>query len=160
MKKRNIILLSIICVLTGTFILFRIGTFRDSDNNILQMLNKILIGNSMIIYTSSDIELEKIKIIISFSDKVIFENGIFNNNIGEHYGGPNFDVYYENELIGRALHYNTNDWYVNEFVFNFFTNNKPRFTFKTIGKDYGFEEGYIWFDKADTLYFIESEIPY
>ena len=86
----------------GILILFRVGTFRGSDSDILQVLNKILVGNSMIVNTSSDIELEKIKINISFSDKVVFENGIFNNNIGEHYGGPNFDVYYENKLIGRA----------------------------------------------------------
>ena len=154
MKLKNIILLSFISVLIGILILFRVGTFRGSDSDILQVLNKILVGNSMIVNTSSDIELEKIKINISFSDKVVFENGIFNNNIGEHYGGPNFDVYYENKLIGRALHYNTNDWYVNEFIFVFFIdNNQPKFTFKTNGRTNGFGEGYIWISKNDTLYF-------
>lgn len=134
MKLKSKILLFVIVGILGIFIVFRIGIFRNSNSDLFQVLNKIFVGNKIIVKTSSNIELEKIKINIAYSDMTVFESGKFNNNIEDAHGGPIFDVLYENILIGRALHYNTNDWYVNEFVFNFFMDkNNPKFTFKTNG---------------------------
>jgi hypothetical protein len=88
------------------------------------------------------------------------KNGKFKNNIGESYGGPIFDVYYENNLIGKALHDNTNDWYVNEFSFNFFKHNgKVKFNFITNGKDKNGDEGYVWIDSENGKVNFQSFAP-
>ncbi len=152
MNKKPVI---IIIGLIGILLIFQTGVFRNSNSDILQFMNKVFVGNKMIVKTSEDIQEEKIRINIISSDKVVFNNKKFLDNIGDVYGGPNFDVYYEDKLIGRALHHNTNDWYVNEFVFKFFSdNNQMKFTFETNGKSSGGEAGYIWINKInDTLKF-------
>ena len=148
-------LLFILGGLFGTFLVLRIGILRDSESDFVQILNKIFAGNEVIVRAASNVELKKISINIAFSDRVVFENEKFNNNIGESYGGPIFDIYYENKLIGRALHDNTNDWYVNKYVFDFFNeNNQTKFTFKSIGKNKYGENGYIWINTTnDSIYF-------
>ncbi len=136
------------CILlfTTIFCIVRRGMFRKSESDILQALNKIFIGNEMVVKTSQSLKLEKVK--ITSSEKTVFENGKFLNNFEESYGGPNFDVFYDGNLIGKAFHDNTNDWYVNEFIFTFFElNGKVKFNFITNGKDRNGDEGYIWIEK-------------
>ena len=137
--------------------LFRFELFRNNHNDFLQKLNKVFVGNEMKITTRQDIDVNKIKINLAFSDKTVFEHNQFLNNIGEQYGGPIFDVYYDNLLIGRALHDNTNDWYSNEFLFDFYKDgNKIKFKFKTNGKDKEGEEGYIYIEKSNDSLNFES----
>ena len=150
MKLKTKILTITILGLIGTFIIFKIGLFRSSNNDIIQVLNKIFAGNEIIVSGTSEINLDAVLIKIAYSDKVVFQNNKFNDNIGKEYGGPIFDVFYNEALIGRGLHYNTNNWYVNRFVFDFFRkNNDVKFTFKTIGKSSGGQEGYIWIDSIN-----------
>ena len=159
MKKISIILIFCFLFISTVFCVFKSGIFRKSESDILQALNKIFIGNEMIVKTSQSLKLEKVKIKIASSEKSVFENGKFLNNLEESYGGPNFDVFYDGNLIGKALHDNTNDWYVNEFIFNFFElNGKVKFNFITNGKDRNGDEGYIWIEKnMDKLNFQSFE---
>ena len=156
-KPRNIVLMSIFLVFLGTIFVFRTGIFRASESEFLQILNSVFVGNDMIVEASPEIDIQKIKINKAFTEKTVFENSEFHNNIDKVYGGPKFDVYYDSFLIGRALHYNTNDWYVNEFVFYFYKDetNKPKFKFFTNGKS-GVEEGYIWISNNYNTMLYES----
>ena len=126
------------------FTIFRIGVFRKSESDFIQVINKALVGNKIKVKTTPEIDIDNIKINIAFSEKSVFINGKFLKNIEEAYGGPSFDIYYDNILIGRALHYNTNNWYVNEFIFKFFKeDNQIKFTYIANGKKCGINEGYI-----------------
>ena len=156
--KKFLVFSSILCVII--FCVFRTGIFRKSESDILQAINKIFLGNEMIVKTSKRLKLEKVKIKIASSEKLVFENGKFKNNIGENYGGPIFDVYYDGILIGKALHDNKNDWYVNEFIFNIFElNGKVKFNFITNGKDKNGDEGYIWIEKINNKLNFKSFKP-
>ena len=147
-------------ILIITYCVFKTGVFRKSENDALQVFNKIFIGNEMIVKTSNELELAKVKIKNTSSEKIIFENEKFKNNIGENYGGPIFDIYYDEILIGKALHDNTNDWYVNEFIINFFKlNGKVKFNFITNGKDKNGYEGYIWIEKENNKLKYQSFKP-
>ena len=148
--------------LAGLFIIiltFRFGLFRTSQNDIVQLLNKILIGDQMIIETSNEIDQGKLRINLAFTDKIVYEKSNFLDNIGKHHGGPEFDVYYDNNLIGRTFHFNTNDWYTNEYIFNFYKEKKQiKFKFKCNGRDSGGGDGYIYIIKrSDSLYFESYE---
>ncbi len=159
MTVRHRIIFILIILLITVIVLFRVGLFRTSQIDLIQVFNRYIVGNSMNVKCSNDLIKEKIKINIAWSYKTVYEHEHFLDNIDDIYGGPIFDVYYDNVLIGRALHDNTNDWYTNEFEFNFFSlNNQIKFTFKTKGRDKNGEEGYIWIKKVnDTLYYESYE---
>ena len=158
MKTIRIILLWWTVLLTLLLWIVKSGILRRSDNDFLQFLNKVFIGNQIIVTTTSDLALEKVKITLADSKETIFENMIFKDTIWEVYGGPIFDIYYEDMLLGRAFHDNTNDWYVNEFIFHVFkVNNKIRFNFTTHGKDKHGDEGYTRIEEnAKTSQFFHS----
>ena len=142
MKRKNIIILSIALICICGIIIIRVGLFRKSENEILQVFNKVFAGNSLTVNQTDSIDINKITILIS--DKVVFQGGHFLNNIEDEYGGPNFDIFYGDKLIGKAFHYNTNDWYVNKYVFNFFIEKcQTRFTFESMGKNFLSDE-YLW----------------
>lgn len=144
-KKILLIVFVLFCTI---FCIIRTGIARSSKSDFAQVLNKYFIGDEITVEASSVIDDELIKI-TDQDGKVFFENNEFFDNIGENYGGPIFDVYYNNKLIGKGLHDNKNDWYTSEYVFNFFkVGNKVRFKLTTIGKQ-GPEEGYIWIDKIN-----------
>jgi len=149
-----------IIILTGivlVFILFRFGLFRNSQSDFIQILNKVIVGDVMKVKANNDIDKNKIKINLAFSDKTVFENSHFFDNIGKQYGGPIFDVYYDKKLIGRAFHDNTNNWYTNEFLFNFYKEaNRIKFKFNTYGRDKKGEEGYIYIEKTNDSLNFES----
>lgn len=146
-KAIKIVLLSIILFILILRI-FKIGIIRDSKSDFIQIINKVFVGNQIIVTTSSDLSLQNVKITIANSGEVVFENGSFKDNIWEIYGGPVFDVYYQDRLVGHAFHDNTNDWYVNEFIFHFFKiNHQIRFNFTTHGKDKYGDEGYDWIEE-------------
>ncbi len=150
-------LYSVIVFLLITFFAFKTGVFRKSESDILQILNNVFLGNEMIVHTSNGLKLDKVKIKMASSEKIVFINGKFKNNIEESYGGPNFDVYYDEIHIGKGLHDNTNDWYVNEFIFNFFKlNGKVKFNFISNGKNKSGEEGYIWIEKEKEMSYYQS----
>lgn len=158
LKNKTLLLVPVIFLLV--FSIFRIGLFRNSKNDFVQVLNKVFVGNEMIVKFSPDIDLQKIKINLAFSDKTVFEQGRFLNNIGEAYGGPIFDVYYDNLLVGRAVYDNTNEWYVNEFLFDFFRDDKQiKFTFIPNGRDKYGDVAYIWIKKTNDSLSFESYRP-
>lgn len=157
MTRKIKVVISFLAGIILVILIFRVGLFRSSDNDFVQILNKVLIGNEMYVNTSKEIDRNKIKINLAFSDKIVFEQNKFLNNIGECYGGPIFDVYYDNLLIGRALHYNTNDWYTNEFIFDFYKEGKRiKFKFKTNRSNKNGAEGYIYIKKANDSLSFES----
>lgn len=160
MTRKNKIAISLLTSFILVIILFRFGLFRNSQNDFLQILNKVFVGDEMKLTTRQEVDEKKIKINLAFSDKTVFEHNKFLDNIGEQYGGPIFDVYYDNLLIGRALHDNTNDWYTNEFLFDFYKEaNRIKFKFKTNGRDNRGEEGYIHIEKSNDSLYYESYDP-
>lgn len=155
-SKKKFILFGITSLLI-LFCVFKTGAFRKSESDILQVINKLFLGNEMNVKVSNDLKIENVKIKISSSEKIVFENGHFLNNIGDSYGGPIFDVYYNGTLIGKALHDNRNNWYVSEFNFTIFNlNGKVKFKFITNGKDKNGDEGYIWIEKKGNKLNFES----
>ena len=125
----------------------------------VQILYKVFVGYQMTVNYTDDINCEKIKINSAASDKSVYKDGAFLGDIGEHYGGPSFDIYYSDNLIGRASTYNKNNWYTNKFEFDFYKENgKVRFKFKPYGPK-SLEDCYIWVDKRkDSIYYQSYEI--
>ena len=160
MTKKNKIAISLLTGIVLVIILFRIRLFRNSQNDFLQILNKVFVGDEMVVTVGQDIDENKIKINLAFSEKTVFEHNQFLDNIGKQYGGPIFDVYYDNLIIGRALHDNTNNWYTNEFIFDFYKDmNRIKFKFRTNGRDKKGEEGYIYIEKSNDSLNFESYDP-
>lgn len=155
MVKKRFILLSVLVVFLITILTFQYDLFRSNQNDLVQFLNRLLVGDKMIVKTRNNLEIKKVRINISNTDKIVFENNRFYNNIGNIYGGPMFDIYYDNTLLGKAFHWNTNDWYRNKFMFDVYQEqNQIKFKFKTIGKNKNGEQGYITIkDGLDSLYF-------
>jgi hypothetical protein len=56
-----------------SFCAFKFGVFRKSENDFVQVLNKLLVGNEMTIKTESDLKLENVKINIAGSKRNVFE---------------------------------------------------------------------------------------
>jgi hypothetical protein len=160
-KRKTTLVISLLGVLVLIIlivVIFRSGLFRNSRNDFVQVLNKIIIGNEMIVKVSPDVDKSKIK--IKLGEKTVFEQNQFLDNIGECYGGPVFDVYYDTLLIGRAGHSNTNDWYTNEYVFDFYRDGKRiKFNFRTNGRDKGGDAGYIFIEKLNDSLIFESYDP-
>ena len=157
MTRKSKIAISLLTSFVLVIVVFRFGLFRNSQNDFLQILNKVFVGDEMKITTKQDIDENKIIINLAFSEKTVFEHNHFLDNIGKQYGGPIFAVYYDNLLIGRALHDNTNDWYTNEFLFDFYKDaNKIKFKFETNGRDKNGEEGCIYIEKSNHSLNFES----
>ncbi len=157
MTQKNKIVISFLTGFILVIMLFRLGTFRNSQNDFLQILNKVIIGDEMKVRSGIDIDKNKIKINLAVSEKKVYEQNHFLDNIGEQYGGPFFDIYYDNQIIGQALNYNTNDWYTNEFVFDFYKEaNRIKFKFKTNGRDNSGADGYIYIEKINDSLSYES----
>ncbi|MGQ1786841.1 MULTISPECIES: hypothetical protein [unclassified Saccharicrinis] len=139
-KRIYILLVVLTCLLSVT--LTRLGLFSTSDSDIIQVINKVFAGNSILVNSTGGIELDKVT--IQILGETVFEKGKYLNNIKDTYGGPNFDVFYDDKLIGTVYHYNTNDWYVNQFKFDFyFEDNHPRFICKSKWKNWD-SCVYIW----------------
>ena len=155
--RQGLIIVAGITIL-GT-VAIRSEVFRSSENDFVQMLNAGLVGNVMVVESSSQVDEDKIR--INAGDKIVYGDNRFLNNIGQVYGGPVFQVYYDNELIGLAYHDNTNDWYTNKFYFRFFrVSDKIRFQFKTDGRDKKGEMGYQWITRQDAYTYHESFDPH
>lgn len=157
MKIKSKITLSFSVGIILLILSFRIGFFRNSGNDFIQFLNKILVGNEMRVNASNEIDINKIRINLVFSHKIVFEHNHFLDNIANYYGGPVFDVYYKDMLIGRAFHDNTNNWYTNKFDFDFYKERERiKFKFKTYGRDKNGEEGYTNIEKLNDCSIFES----
>ncbi len=145
-KLRNLVIIIIILIIV-LFALLKLGVLRTLEIDFVQKINRILIGNEMIVNASSEIDLMKIKINSANSINSVFVDGEFLDNIGNISNGPKFDVFYENILIGKALHSNSKDWYVNKFEFKFFRQKKEvKFTFSSRGNNK--HDSYIWITKV------------
>ena len=66
----------------------RSEVFRSSENDFVQMLNAGLVGNVMVVESSSQVDKDKIR--INAGDKIVYGNNMFLNNIGQVYGGSIF----------------------------------------------------------------------
>ena len=137
-------ILLLLVVLTG----LRVGLFRSCDSDAIQAANTFIAGNQVEVTTSRNLDPEAVE--IRGSQGVVFRRGEFLGNIAEEYGGPHFAVFYNRQKVGSTFHYNTNDWYTNEFVFHFFRDavGRVRFTVATKGKRAP-ESGYIWLTRQD-----------
>jgi hypothetical protein len=154
----NWIKIGMIAVL-GFGIIVRVGVFRESDSPFLQVLNRYILGNQLVFKCSKEIDPALIRIHEGFGGRLLYEKNRLVNPISDWYGGPFFDVYYNNQLLGMGIHDNTNNWHTNEFTFTFFVNAKehrPQFTFDSKGKDQGGEKCYIWIRETRDSIFKES----
>lgn len=87
MVKKRFILLSVLVVFLITILTFQYDLFRSNQNDLVQFLNRVLVGDKMIVKTRNNLEIKKVRINISNTDKIVFENNRFYNNIGNIYGG-------------------------------------------------------------------------
>jgi hypothetical protein len=147
-----------IAAFVGFGIIVRMGVFRESDSDFLQVWNRYILGNQLFIKCANEMNPNLIRIHEGFGGQLLYEKNRLVNPITDWYGGPLFDVYYNNQLLGRAFHDNHNNWYTNEFTFQFFLHskeNRPQFTFDSKGKDQG-GKGYLWIREIQDSILTES----
>ena len=110
-KYKTLLLISI--ALCSCFCLVNL---RNQDD-LLSKLQNLLINQNTVLVTGANINLEKVSIKCIETNQMIFENGKKVSNIENEYGGDNFEVFYDNKLIGKSGIFKTNWFHTHDYFF-------------------------------------------
>lgn len=134
-RKYKLLILYLIVTILASGLILNSSYFRNQDTIFNRLQGKFFDKNTINV-SVDDIDLDKIAIESIEENKVVFKNGKKTSKIKNQYGGDNFQVFYNNKLIGQAGIYKTNWWHTHDYFFKVFkTNTSIAFEFKVIGPD-------------------------
>lgn len=132
-RKRQIYILLTISTVLVVFFGFKNYKFSNYDNTIYRLQCSIFNANTVTVKTKK-LDINKVVIKSIEDNKIVFEGGKETSKIKNQYGGDNFEIYYENKLIGQAGIYKTNWWYTHDYYFDLVkTGSRILFRFQAIG---------------------------
>lgn len=137
-------------------IYIRTADYRNQDNLINRLQCKLVDKNTIEIKENS-FEINDLEIRL-YSGDIVFQSGKKIAKIPREYGGIDFLIYYNENLIGQAGIHNRNWWQTHDFIFDFSSQDVDKFDFKVNGPDS--ETLYYKHFKFDSTKRTQSEIFY
>lgn len=158
MTTKHKTLLSILLITCTLFVSFCLVNLRNQDN-LIGKLQNLLINQNSVLVTGINIDLDKVSIKCIESNRMIFENGKKVSNIENEYGGDNFEVFYDDKLIGKSGIFKTNWFHTHDYFFKILKiKNELKFDFKVKGPNQ--KSCYYTTNKYDSIQNKLTEIFY
>lgn len=108
----------------------------QNQGNLLNKTQSYFFDKNTLNVTGSNIDIDKVIIESIESGNVIFKKGNKVSKINNEYGETNFNIFYDNTLIGQAGIFKTNWWHIHDYYFKIIkTDTNIFFNFNVKGPD-------------------------
>ena len=157
MKTLFKILIGLVIISIPIGVIYILKADCTNQDNLINRLQCKLVDKNTIEIKENSFEINDLEIRL-YSGDIVFQSGKKIATIPREYGGLDFLIYYNENLIGQAGIHNQNWWQTHNFIFDFSSEDIDKFDFKVNGP--GSETLYYKHFKFDSIKRTKSEIFY
>lgn len=134
-KRQKSYIIILLTISTIFVVLYGLKNYKYSNyDSIIYRLQCLIFNENSLTVKTKNLDIKKVVIKSIEENKIVFEDGKETSKIKNQYGGDNFEIYYDNKLVGQAGIFKTNWWYTHDYCFDLLKDNsKIIFHFQVSG---------------------------